>query len=376
MSKFGHLNFGHRMTDKDRVFKGLRRGAAGLVVGLALAFTTSGAWAGTGDKSISVSVTRLPEAVSYSVTSLTQNTYAAYKVTVKSVAKSGASNVWFKSKATTATFKQSTNNACLADAGDLTAVTCELGPISFNQTKEFVLVFDVPNAPVPPAVGQICTLQANLGSECIAFDWRIANGQGTANNQPSDSQFSQSQRVETTVSVADTSGDSSSVQSYILVGGAAGTEAGVLSTELADQKAKTTATVPKNAPIFIEQKETSSNKGSCQNIYVMCFTTELRIQDGGAAIQFGNTPSTALLVTLLRDISTLKNANTAIDKAILRYSENGRTFTDIQACNLDASSPPVAVLPPGQINCLVSRSVEGSKWRFDLIASQNGFREF
>jgi hypothetical protein len=346
-------------TADERRFLGMQRCAKRLVLGLAFAGAASCVWAGTGSKSLSVTVTPLPSAVSYSNTSLNQQTYAAYNVTVKSLAKSGASNVWFKGRAITALLNAGDPPAgCTRDA-DLTAVTCELGAFAQGDSKSFVLVYDVPATP--------------LSTGNIEFAYRIANGQGTANNQPSDSEFSQSDSVFTAVSVADTTGDSSSVQSYVLT-----TAGGTLSTQLADLKAKTTAKVPKNAPVFIEQKETSSTRGSCQNIYVLCFTSELRIQEGGAAIQFGNNPATALLVTLSRDTSTLKNANTSIDKAILRYSEDGRTFTDIQACNLDYSVNPqgTPVIPTGQVNCLVSREVDGSMWKFNLLATQNGFREF
>jgi hypothetical protein len=272
MSNLGQSGFVRGTTGKQRFFEELRRGAKGLVVGLALAATASGAWAGTGDKSISVSVTPLPDAVSYSVTSLTQNTYAAYKVTVKSIAKSGASNIWLKGDATTATFKQSTNNVCVDDGGDHTAVTCELGAFAFNESKEFVVVFNVPNAPVPPATGQSCTLRPNLGSECIAFDWRIANGQGTANSQPSESQFSQGQRVETKVSVADTTGDSSSVQSYILVNGlpppeGGTTDTGFLSTNWLTARQDDRQGAEGAARCSSSRRKLSATMDSCQNIY-------------------------------------------------------------------------------------------------------------
>jgi len=372
MGNIAQSGFVLRTTDTVSSF---RRYGKRLVFALTLTGAAFAAWGGTSDKSLSVVVSPLPAAVSYSKTSLGQKTFAAYKVTVKSLVKNGLNNVWFKASGSSTIKQFSEGYGCLIDDATInTSLTCKLGAIAFNDPKTFVIVLNVPDAGAPACVAN------DLGDECVQLNWQVANGQGNANDQPSESQFSQKKLVETAVSDATTTGSTSRVESYILTGGGVDptTETGVLSTQLADAKAKTTVKVPKDSPVFIEQTETSATRGSCQNIYVLCLMSELRIQEGGTPVPFGNIVGTALAISLYRDVSTLKNANTSIDKAVLRYSENGRTFTDIQACNLDYTVDPLGtpVLPPGQVNCLVSRAVEGSLWKFNLIASQNGFREF
>lgn len=357
----------------QRLLRLFRRCAIGTSIGVAAMGGASTAIAGTGGNSLQFDVVPLPAAVSYATSSLSQPTFAAYKVTITSIGSSGASNIWFKAKAATANFAQATSGfGCVQDTTDSTLVICKLGSIDpAPAIRQFVLVYSVnpldTNNPLPSCVEVIT-------NNCIRLSYFIASGQGTADNQPSDSQFSQVGSAETVVSAAVANTNTSNVQSYLVLGGTAGTAAGTLSSELSNSDAKTTVTVPKESPVSIEQKETS-NQGSCQSIYKKCFRTELKIQDGGLPIQFGSTQAAALKLTLYRDLATVKG-NQVIGNAILQYSETGNpgTFTDIQACAVDSTFQPF--LLAGQKNCIVNRALEGNKWRFNLLASQNGLRIF
>ena len=378
MNRFEQSVCGLRTAERPSSLGGLRRLGRGLSLVFALAGATSGAFGGTGDKSLSVDVEKLPAAVSYSRSSLDQQTFAAYKVTIKSLVKNGLNNVWFKATGSSTIKQFSDGYGCAVDDLSVnTALTCKLGAIAFGMPKAFVIVLNVPDAAAPACVN------TSVGAQCIQFNWQVANGQGNANDQPSDSQFSQKRLVETPVSDDTAAGNTSRVASYIIAGTEPdpSTVTGVLSTQLADAKAKTTVKVPKDSPVFIEQTETSATRGSCQNIYILCFLTELRIEENGAATQFGDIESTGLAISLYRDVSTLKNANTSIDKAVLRYGVNKNSLTDIQACvsrliTVGEEQVLVPALPDGQVNCIIRRELDGTRWRFDLLASRNGFREF
>jgi hypothetical protein len=91
-------------------------------------------------------------------------------------------------------------------------------------------------------------------------------------------------------------------------------------------------------------------------------------------IQFGKRRGDRAARDPVRGVSTLKNANTSIDKAILRYSETaaGRSPTSRRATSTVEQAGAAAGAgelhrEPGGRRCRRRR------WQFDLLGSQNGF---
>jgi hypothetical protein len=213
----------------------------------------------------------------------------------------------------------------------------------------------------------------------IDYLWSIANGQGTANSQPSDSQFSQKVLAQTPVSLRQATNTKSTVNTFLLA-----TES--LSSKLLDSDATSSVTLPsyKSAPIFLEQNEsqnTGSNTDRCAIYSNKCFTTKLTIAEiGGSTISFltcsTSTCTRGLRIVLSRAYDTLANPKSQwdINQAVLYYTpdDNSSGRTPIYNCDDQRSQ--------GQVNCIVGRSVEGSgsakRWVFTLDASENGFREF
>jgi hypothetical protein len=359
---------------------------AGLAIGLLASATV--ALAGTSEKSLMVAVTQQQKASYSELPGFVSKT--GLGVRIASISSSGASNIWFKVTSTNATYSKAIgtlegwtcpagsdpNNpatsgctttafTCTPDANPAT-VRCELGPLASQASLQFLMPYIVAE-----------------GSKDSTIDylWSIANGQGTANNQPSDSQFSQKTLVKTPVSLRLSTNTKSTVNTLLLADES-------LTSNLLDNDAISTVKLPnyKPAPVFLEQTETpntSVNVDRCAAYSTKCFTTKLTIADiGGTTTKFtgcsandGYYCGRGLKVVLTRAYDTLTNPKSQwdINQAVLYYVSDATPSVRTPILNC-------GVAPATEVNCIVTRSVEGTgsakRWVFTLAASENGFREF
>jgi hypothetical protein len=294
---------------------------------------------------------------------------AAYEISVANPSSSGVSNVFVRLSArTTGTgtavpkfvddtlFTVVPGTRCAQDSpAALNAITCAVGSVPANTATPlvFTVLFEVPAAAGAATTG--------------LFDvtWSVPAGQGTKGNDSGTSSTAIGPfTVSPSTALEQASDDFKNARaaSYV-IWQYGSTEAG--NGELvAGAGTSTKVTLPKSAPVTIDQEETSKKFGSCSPHYVNCLATTLDIKTAdGTLIQF--TVAEPAQVVLTRALSTLKKgANIA--NAVLQYrADSSQPWVDIPKCS-------VSPLGAGVKRCIRSSVADATAWIHTLDVTENG----
>jgi hypothetical protein len=306
--------------------------------------------------SVAIQVLAVPTLVTYSRGGASPlATYAAYQISVVNNSTNVINDVRFDAGATvltpgeTATFKESIGAGCGATNAAATAISCALGQLRGGGGRsDFVLIFNAPIAAAAPLAG-----------DRIDLNWTVAYGEGPNDSGGASHTDTQSGLQSTLLGTP----IATEVLSYVPTAGAT-LFTGVSGVATAGDPWTTTVRVP--VAVRAELIE-AIVPDSCSPDYLLCVSSKLTIP--------GSFVASKLLITLRRDVTTIRNGAKIENATLTYYPDDGGPPSDISACQ--AGQPNATVK-----RCISHRKVYTKKnspsadyegdWEFGIDATENG----